>query len=337
MEIKKGYIVGGIAIVLVLIILALVVPQATGMFGTQTTQETNTVRMGSLPVVHALPVYLAIEKGYFKEAGIDLQLVPLESPSQIIDGIMQNKLDFTSTSGAAGISAVANFKNPGKLKLYALSGGTKENTNETILIPIDSNITSIKELKGKKFGIVGGSIQWKALAKYILETNGLEADKDVTIVEIPLGTHVTAIASKQIDAVLTMAPATTIILNTNVGKVLSDGPLEKILSDPFYPGAGIVSTKFANENPHTTAKVIEIINKAVKEVEKNPTEARNYLLKYTPLSEELSKVVPLAQIKTCDEFDAQDIESLQKFYDLFTKYNLVDGKLDAKSILYCTK
>ena len=337
MEKKMKYVLGGIAIIFALILLVLVVPQATGMFGIQTTQETNVVRMGNLPVVHALPVYLAIEKGYFKEAGIDLQLVPLESPSQIIYGIMQNKLDFTSTSGAAGISAVADFKNPGKLKIYALSGGTKNNTNEVLMIPIDSNITSIAELKGKKLGIVGGSIQWKALARYLLEANGLEADKDVTIVEIPIGTHVTAIASKQIDALLTMAPATTTILSKKVGKILVDGPLENTLSDPFYPGAGIINIEFAKKNPNTTAKVISIINKAVKEIEANPTEARKYLPKYTPLSEELATIVPLAMIKTCNEFNEQDIQSLQKFYDLFTKYNIVDKKLNAEGILYCTK
>lgn len=291
--------------------------------------------MGSLPVIHGLPVYLAIEKGYFKEAGIELQLIKMEAPNQIIDGIMQGTLDFTSTSGPAGISAVADYKNPGKLKLYALSGGTKLSTGEMLLIPTNSSITKISELKGKKLGIIGGSIQWKILAKYMLEVNGLKADEEVTLVEIPIGTHVTAIASNQVDALFTIAPATTIILNKGIGKVLLDGPMETELSDPFYPGAGIVSTKFAKENPKTTAKVIEIIKRATKEIEQNEKESRKYLLNYTPLNEELAELVPVALIKTCDEFTSEDTIALQKFYDLFKKYSVVEKDINAKNIFYC--
>ncbi len=329
---KIGIVIALIAI----IILAFVIgPNISGAFTLTEKTQLTTVRMGSLPVIHALPVYLAIEKGYFKDAGIDLQFVKLESPTQIIDGIMQDKFDFTSTSGAAGISAVANYKNPGKLKLYALSGGNITNPGESLLIPIDSTITSISELKGKKLGIVGGSIQWKMLAKYLLEQNELEADKDVTVVEIPIGTHVTAIASKQVDAILTLEPASSTIIQTKIGKRLIEAPLEKTLANPFYAGAGIVSTKFANENPIVTAKVIEIIKRAQKEVEANPTEARKYLKGYTPINDELATIVTLALIKTCDELEEKDVEGLQLFYDIFTKYNVVEGKLDAKQILYC--
>jgi NitT/TauT family transport system substrate-binding protein len=293
--------------------------------------------MGNLPVIHALPIYLAIEKGYFKEAGINVQLVPLEAPNQIIDGLMQDKLDFTSTSGAAGISAVANYKNPGKIKIYALSGGTSTNPGEAIVIPIDSNITSISELKGKKLGIIGGSLQWKLLAKYVLKENGLEMDKDVSVVELALGTHVSAIASKQVDALMTIEPAVTTILNKKAGKILESGVLESTLSDPFYPGAGIVSTKFAEANPKTTAKVIEIIKKATKEVDANQTAARQYLKGYTPLTDEIAAIVPIPLIKTCDELDAKDISGLQKFYDIFTTFGAVDGKISAEDILYCKK
>ena len=333
MNMKIGLIVAAIVVIALAVFFA---PSITGQFALQGEhKETNTVRMGSLPVIHALPVYLAIEKGYFKDAGIDLQLVTLESPTQIIDGIMQNKLDFTSTSGAAGISAVANYKNPGKLKLYALSGGTISAPGEAVMIPIDSTLTSISELKGKKLGIIGGSLQWKLLAKYLLAQNGLEADKDVTIVEIPIGTHVSAIASKQVDAIFTLEPVITTIQSKGVGKILANGPLEQTLADPFWPGAGIVSTKFASENPTTTAKVIEIINKATKEVNANPDAARQYLKGHTSLTDDLISKVSIPMIKTCGELSAQDIESLQKFYNIFTEYKAIDGTISANAILSC--
>ena len=328
-------IIAIVALILVIAIAIITVPNISGAFTLSEQKETTTVRMGSLPVINALPIYLAIEKGYFKEAGINLELTKFEAPNQIIDGIMQGNLDFTSTAGPAGVSAVADFKNPGKLKIYALSGGTITTPNDAIIIPIDSDIKSLSDLKGKKLGIIGGSIQWKMLAAYLLNKNHLEANKDVTIVEIPIGTHLTAIASKQVDALLTLEPSVSLITSKGVGKVLINGPLENTLSDPFYPGAGIVSTKFAKENPNTTAKVIEIIKKATKEVEENPNESRKYLKNYTPLTDDLISIVPLVIVKTCDEFNENDLEGLQKFYNIFTDFNAIDGKIKAEGLIYC--
>ena len=82
-------------------------------------------------------------------------------------------------------------------------------------------------------------------------------------------------------------------------------------------------------------KVIEIIKRAQKEVETNPSEARKYLKGYTPLNDELAGIVTLALIKTCDEVDEKDIQGLQKFYDIFKEYGVVDGRISAEEILYC--
>jgi hypothetical protein len=40
-------------------------------------------------------------------------------------------------------------------------------------------------------------------------------------------------------------------------------------------------------------------------------------------------------IKTCGELSAQDIESLQKFYNIFTEYKAIDGTISANAILSC--
>src|SRR3989344_5563832 len=72
------------------------------------------VKIGYLPVVHGLPLYVAIEKGYFTEQGIAIEQVPFQAPNQIIDALLQGQLDMGSPSTAAGVTAVAESKNPGK-------------------------------------------------------------------------------------------------------------------------------------------------------------------------------------------------------------------------------
>ncbi|VVB74855.1 NMT1/THI5 like protein [uncultured archaeon] len=335
LKMKNGLIV--LAAIAVIAIIAIVITSTmspTGLF-TQSAKS-ETIKLGNLPVIQGLPIYLAIEKGYFSEAGLSVELTKFDSPSQLVDAVMQGKLDLTTPSGAAGISAVANYKNPGKIKLYALSGGTAEVPNEVLLIPIDSNINSIKELKGKKLGLLGGSIQWRTIARDMLAKNGLEADKDVYLVELATGLQVQALATKQIDALLALEPTATIAKEKKAGKILLDGPMEETISDPFYPGAGIINLEFAKTHPEIVKKFIEVVKRATKEIKQNPVESEKYLKNYTALTDDLIGKVPMSAFKICEQINAKDIEALQKFYDLFEEYNVVDGRIDANAFLYCT-
>jgi len=326
-----------LAIILIVAILTTALP-ATGLFAaTQATGETIKVRMGMTPLLHGLPMYLAIEKGYFTEAGIELELTKYEAPNQLIDAVMQDKLDFTSVGGPAGIAGIANYKNPGKVMLYNVSGGDLVNPADFLLLPIDSNITKISELKGKKLGILGGSIQWRVLATELLAQNGLVIDKNVTLIELAAATQVPTLKAKQIDALLTLEPMKTIAIKSGAGKVFENGPMEKILSNPFWPGGGVVSVKFAKENPNTTRKVLEVLDKAIMEVESDFNGSKKYLKGYTPLDDSTTQGLTMPVLKTCNNMTAGDVESLQKFFDLFEKYNIVDGRMDANAFLYCNR
>jgi len=335
---KKEYLaISAAAAILVVAVLA-VGFSSSGLFllgGEGKTNETVKIRMGGTPIAQGLPVFMAIDKNYFKEAGIDLEYTKFEAPNQLIDALLQDKLDFTFSGSPSGIAAIADHQNPGKLKFYLLAGGTKEMPASTLLIPIDSNITTIKDLNGKKLGIFGGSIQWRTMARDLLAKNGLVADKDTQLVELSTATQVPTLAAHQIDALLAIEPVTTIAKDTNVGKVLMNAAEETMLVDPFYAAAGAVNTKFAREHPQETKKVIEVIDRAVKEMEQNPQDSRKYLKGYTPLNDAVAGKIVMPVLKTCGEITTHDMESFQKFLDLFEEYKVVDGKLDAQALMYC--
>ena len=84
-------------------------------------------------------------------------------------------------------------------------------------------------------------------------------------------------------------------------------------------------------------KYIRVIKRGIEFVEENPEQSRQYLPKYTPVTKDLAQKVPLLQYKTCDEINQKDLQGIQNFYDLFTKYGVVDGTIDAKALLLCKK
>jgi NitT/TauT family transport system substrate-binding protein len=290
------------------------------------------VRMANLPITEGLPLYIAIDKGYFKNAGIDLKYTRFEAPNQIIDAVMAGTVDMVSPSGAMGISAVADSKNPGKLKVFAASGGNLDNPLNGLFVGNDSNIHSIEGLKGKKIGILPG-IQWRTIGTEILNRHGLKVGTDVTLVELAPGLHSTALASGEVDAVLTLEPNPTIIREKKLGKEIAPTPTIEI-SNPFYAGAGIINTDFLKKNPELVKRVIQILDKANKEIRDNPQEARKHLVGYTSLIGDLVDKVRLPIIKIGNEITEEDIKSIQDFYAIFYTNKVVEKPLNFKALMY---
>ena len=297
-----------------------------------------TVTIAYLPVIQGLPLYLAIEKGYFKEEGIDVEAIKFDSPNLILQALVSGQVDFGSPSTAAGITAVADYANPGQLKIYAVGGSAFAESNgtavnEAIIVKKNSSIETIADLKGKKIGILP-SIQWRTITRHMLAQNGLVMDKDYTPVELAAGLQVQALAAGQVDAVVAIEPVATIARLQGISKEIAHAAVEQYISDPFYGGAGVLRIDFAKENPETTAKVLKVFARAIEEINQNPSAARKYLKGYTPLDEKLSNELPGIIFKMYPDFTEKDVQALQQFFDVFAQHKVIGGRVDAKQLVY---
>jgi NitT/TauT family transport system substrate-binding protein len=327
---NRKLVLAGLAIVAVLIVL-------TSLFfvsftGNVVSEETKNVKIAYIGVVQGLPLYLAMEKGYFNESGITVEALKVDSPQLLTDTLVAGGADFGAPGTAAGITAIIDYKSPGTLQIFALIGGDEAHINDVLVVKKNSTVKSVEDLKGKNIGILPG-IQFRTIAQHVLNESGIGIN-EVNIIELAAGLQVPALASGQVDAVLGLEPTRTIAINKGVGQDLVLHPMVKYISDPWYGAVGVVRGEFAKENPETTKKVIAVLDRAINEIKANPDEARKYLVGYTPLYENLIKSVPIPIFKTSNQITSDDVESLQKFFDIFTKYKVIDGKVDAKGLLY---
>ena len=104
--------------------------------------------------------------------------------------------------------------------------------------------------------------------------------------------------------------------------------------DYFHQVYQIVRTDFVEEYPELSRQVIDILNRAAEEVNKDPDANRKYLPTYTPLNEELAKKVPILYFIDAEDITEEDSKALQVFLDLFTKYGAVEGKINVSGLLY---
>ncbi|MFB6181645.1 MAG: ABC transporter substrate-binding protein [Candidatus Magasanikbacteria bacterium] len=323
-----------VAVVALIVIIGLIY-LPSGQNNSQSPQN-PTIKVGGLPINQGLPFFLAFEKGYFQEAGLNVKWKKFEAPNRLVDALLSRKIDFTHTGGPLSIAAIAEFKHPGKLQIYEAACGNKEVPNDTILIRKDSDIETVQDLQGKKLGYLKG-VQWKTVAKHILSEENLKPGEDVKLVGLPPSLQASSLSSGKIDALLAIEPVPTVVKEKGIGKTLVRVPTIKYLDNPFCGGAGIMSSEFAKNNPEATKKFLEVMDKAVEETNKNPDEARKYLKEYTPLKDKIISEVPVPVFKMYDDFSKEEIGAVNTFLGIFTKFDVVDGKMDFQEILYSQK
>lgn len=318
-----------IKITLGFIVLAII---AFVFFGSKDSpSETVSVKFGYLPVVHALPLYVAIEKGYFEEEGVTVEVVKFEAPNQIIDALLGGQIDM-SMAGATGITAIAESQRPNSLRIFAIQGGDPHHIADGLIVRSDSTINSIENLKGKKVGTLPG-IQWRTIARNLFATHNIDINKDLALVELAIPLQAQALASKQVDALLTIEPALTVAKSQNISKYLVQSPNLTYISNPFYAGVGNVSVEYMKKNPETFKKIMKVMDKATKEVKADPDGHRKYLVNYTPLSKELASEVNLPIYKMYGDITHNDMEAVQKFIDIFTKYEVIKNQVNVSALL----
>ncbi len=134
--------------------------------------------------------------GYWKQAGIDVEVRPTNGSTTAVQLVIAGTADFTM----ATVEPLVIGRQKGA-KIVSVYNHTREGIY-TIAVPADSPITSLKQLKGKSIGVLSLGSGAVPFAKAVLKGEGFDPEKDVSWVPIGIGAQsVHAIKSGQIDAI----------------------------------------------------------------------------------------------------------------------------------------
>lgn len=292
------------------------------------------IRIGYWPIAAGLPFYAAIEKGYFKEAGLDVEPLRFAAAQQVMEAVLSDRADGTANGTGSANIAIGELAAPGTFKIFCANPSNAKNVLDQVLVPKDSPAKTIADLKGKRVAS-GPGIQNVTLAKTVFERGGATG---VTVVELPIGQHVAALAAGQVDGCYTLEPTGTIGRMNGTTRMLEAGVIAKyILGDPMAPwfgGSASLSSSFIKKNPEVAKKFIAAYGKGVQYVRTQGVEARQYLKGYTAIEGALTGEVPLAAYTMYNEFTPADVAHFQKFFDLFAEKGIFSSRLMVDSMLY---
>ncbi|HET6786368.1 MAG TPA: ABC transporter substrate-binding protein [Aquabacterium sp.] len=292
------------------------------------------ILIGYWPIASGLPLFTALERGFFKEAGLNVEGVKFASAQQVAEAMIAGRIHGSANGTASAVLGLAEITSPGLFKIICSNPSNHKLVLDQFVVPKDSPIKSIAELKGKRVAS-GPGIQNVTLAKIILEKNGVV---DPKVVELPIGQHVPALAADQLDAVYTLEPTGTAGRLKGLTRVLENGVISKYVlgaaDAPWFGGSASVTTTFLKERPAEAKKYIAAYARAVDFVRKNPAEVRRHIDGFTSIDASLVNEVPLAGFTLYNEFTASDLGYFQKFFDIFTERKIFSRALPVKPLIY---
>ncbi len=292
------------------------------------------IRIGYWPIAAGLPFYAAVELGYFKEAGVNVEVQRYAAAAQIMEGMLSDRCDGSANGTGSGNLAIGEIAAPGTFKIFCANPSNVKNVLDEVIVPIASTAKTMADLKGKRVGS-GPGIQNVTLAKTILERGGATG---ATVIELPISQHIAALAAGQIDGCYTLEPTGTIGRLNGTTRVLEAGVISKyVLGDamaPWFGGAASLTSSFIKKHPEEAKRFIAAYAKGVSYVRNKTAEARQYLKGYTAIEGALTGEVPMVGYTMYNEFTPADIAHFQKFLDLFAEKGIFSSRLMVDSMIY---
>ena len=244
-----------------------------GLFATA---EAITVRV-AVPTLSMVVIAFtaAKEKGYYRDEGLDVDLVVMRDTLGI-SALIGGNADFASMSGA-GLTAILG----GMPLRFAYTSFYRP----MFWLYAKPEFQDIKALKGKRIGVTGLGSGPDNLLRETLKRNGLEGGRDVTILALGLpSTVATALRTGTVDAGMVSPPFNFIVKDAGFRELVS------YLKEDFVElqGSILANDKLLQTDPALVEKFVRGTMKGLRYARENKAGTIPILLRYMKLKEELA-------------------------------------------------
>lgn len=213
------------------------------------------VKIGILGITADAGVFIALERGYFAEEGLDVELVRFVSGAEVIPPLATGELHFGSGSINPGFfNAVARGVD---LKIVAdKSTVATQLAGAGLMARKDlydgGQLKELAQLKGKTIALNLKATTSEMYVEKILQRGGVKL-QEVSLVEMAFPDMLAALANKSIDAMWTVEPY--VALSTQRGMASLLYPMWQVYPN-HYTNAMIISPVFARQQPEASKRFI---------------------------------------------------------------------------------
>ncbi len=238
-------------------------------------------------------LYVAKEKGYFKDAGLEVDIVqPPEDGAEVLvaSGKAQFGMSFQDSMAPALVGENA-------LPITAVAAVIQHNTSG-IISRKGEGLASPKGMEGKNYATWDLPVE-KAMVRDVVEADGGDFSK-VQLVPSTVTDEVSALKSKTVDAIWIFYAWAGVKMEV---EGLETDYFEFADLNPvfdYYTPVVIAGNEFLKEDPETARAFLSALSKGYEDAQKNPQEAAQILRKAAPELDE--KLVMESQKYLADKY-----------------------------------
>ncbi|MBI4298349.1 MAG: ABC transporter substrate-binding protein [Chloroflexi bacterium] len=227
-------------------------------------KESDKVRLALdwFPNANHAGLYVALDKGYFKEEGIDLEVYTPDDPATILVTVGAGKDDFGFEYQIGVLLARAK-----DVPVVAIAGVVQHPLNSVMALKA-SGISRPKDLIGKKVGYPGIPTDPPTLDT-MLKSDGARGMEDVELVNVGYDL-VPALISKRVDAIVGAYWTHESISAENQGYPVNIMRMEKWGVPDFYELVIVTSETKIQKNPELVQRFLKALKRGYEDAARNP-------------------------------------------------------------------
>jgi len=245
--------------------------------------ESNKVRVGYIGLTCEASIFSAVENGFFKEEGLEIELIKCDWKTYK-DSLALGSYDFTQ-------HLVMYFLKPIEQGLDVKFLGGVHTGCLRVQVPTSSPIKSVADLRGKRIGVPGMGTPPFIFATRAASNAGLNPAKDVEWKVYPPAEQGLAIEKGEVDAVANAEPIGSMLLGSGKVRNLADQAKDTPYNSEYCCEV-VANGKWLAKNPKTAAAATRALLKGAKWVHANPVAAAKMAVekKYLAANPELNAV-----------------------------------------------
>lgn len=208
------------------------------------------VTLGMLRLTSSAPLFIAMDKGYFKEENLEVKPEWFDAAQPIAVATASSNIDV----GATGITAsLYNMAAEGQSLAIVADKGREQKGHPSSALLVSNEaygkgVHKVEDLKGKRIGITQKGSSFHYMIGRILEAKGINPD-EVTLVPLgKLSAVMAALQTGKIDACILNEPNVTKVENAGYGKSIL--PVSDVL--PYQVSALFYSPNFIKDKDTAT-------------------------------------------------------------------------------------
>jgi NitT/TauT family transport system substrate-binding protein len=244
----------------------------------QKVEDTN-LRMGLLPILDVLPLYVAEQKGYFEAEGIQVEFVPVKS-AQERDALMQaGEIDGMLND----LISVGLFnRDKAQIKIVATARRAyPESPQFRVLAAPGSGIAATSDLAGVPIGISQNTVI-EYITDRMLEAEGLSPDQ-IRVIEVSaIPVRFEQLMAGQIQAATLPDPLGQGAMAEGATLLVDDGQYGQ-----YSQSVLSFSTEAVESRPNAIQKFLKAWNQAVGDLNDNPEQFSDLLIEKARVPESI--------------------------------------------------